>query len=141
MYTLLDCIKHKCRDSYVLYITAVHPFSLVLLTHTLLVQTHTHDVSAPCVGRDIQQEEIKKKIKSVHSSETKMKGSDRQLQFSQQINVRVNYFFFIILLNFLFFMNLFAEFYKFFKCRLFNKNSRKSTENVCEQGDITETDQ
>ena len=47
MYTLLGCIKHKCRDSYVLYIPTVHAFSLVLLTHTLLVQTHTHDVSAP----------------------------------------------------------------------------------------------
>ena len=47
MYTLLDCIKHKCRDFYVLYITTVLAFGLVLLTHTLLVQTHTHDVSAP----------------------------------------------------------------------------------------------
>ena len=47
MYTLLDCIKHKCRDSYVLYIPTVHAFGLILLTHTLLVQTHTHDVSAP----------------------------------------------------------------------------------------------
>ena len=33
----------------VLYIPTVHAFGLVLLTHTLLVQTHTHDVSAPCV--------------------------------------------------------------------------------------------
>ena len=47
MYTLLDRIKHKSRDSYVLYIPTVHAFGLVLLTHTLLVQTHTHDVSAP----------------------------------------------------------------------------------------------
>ena len=47
MYTLLDFIKHKCRDSYVLYIPTVHAFGLVLLTNTLLVQTHTHDVSAP----------------------------------------------------------------------------------------------
>ena len=29
-------------------------------------------------------------------------------------------------------MNLFADFFKFFKCRLYNKNSRKSIENVCE---------
>ena len=36
-------------------------------------------------------------------------------------------------IEFLVFMNLFADFFKFFKCRLFNKNSRKSTENVCEQ--------
>ena len=43
MYTLLDCIKHKCQDSYVLNIPTVHAFGLVLLlTHTLLVQTHTH---------------------------------------------------------------------------------------------------
>ena len=48
MYTLLGCIKHKCRDSYVLYIPTVHTFGLALLAHTLLVQTHTHDVSAPC---------------------------------------------------------------------------------------------
>ena len=47
MYTLLDCIKYKCRDSYVLYIPTVHAFGSVLLTHTLLVQTHTNDVSAP----------------------------------------------------------------------------------------------
>ena len=48
MYTLQDCIKHKCRDSYILYIpNAVHAFGLVLLTQILLVQTHTHDVSAP----------------------------------------------------------------------------------------------
>ena len=49
MYTLLGCIKHKCRDSYVLNIPTVHAFGLVLLTHTLLAQTHTHDVSAPCI--------------------------------------------------------------------------------------------
>ena len=47
MYTLLGFIKHKFRGSYVLYIPTVHAFGLVLLTHTLLVQTHTHDVSAP----------------------------------------------------------------------------------------------
>ena len=35
-----------------------------------------------------------------------------QLKFSQWINVRTNYFFFIIILNFLFFMNLFADFFK-----------------------------
>ena len=35
-------------------------------------------------------------------------------------------------IEFLIFMNLFADFYKFFKCRLFNKNSRKSAENLCE---------
>ena len=46
MYTLPVCIKHKCRDSYVLYIPTVHPFGLVLLTHTLLVQ-HTHMTFTP----------------------------------------------------------------------------------------------
>ena len=54
------------------------------------------------------------------------------IEICQKINVRTNYFFFIIKLNFLFLTNLFADFYKFFKCRLFNKNSRKSTKNVCE---------
>ena len=38
---------YKYRDSYVLYIPTVHTFSSVLLTHTLLVQTHIDDVSAP----------------------------------------------------------------------------------------------
>ena len=40
---------YKYRDSYVLYIPlpTVHAFGSVLLTHTLLVQTHIHDVSAP----------------------------------------------------------------------------------------------
>ena len=50
MYTLLDCIKHKCRDSYVLYIPTVHTFGSVLLTHTLLVQTHTHDMDKTFKG-------------------------------------------------------------------------------------------
>ena len=39
----------------------------------------------------------------------------------------------------LFCLNLFPDFYKFFECCLFAKISRKSTENVCEQWDITET--
>ena len=33
----------------------------------------------------------------------------------------------------------FEDFLKFLKCCIFYKNSRKSTENVCEQWDITET--
>ena len=40
--------------------------------------------------------------------------------------------FFIVILNFLCFMNLFADFFKFFKCRLFNKipgNLHKTFEN------------
>ena len=38
---------YKYRDSYVLYKPTVHTFGSVNLTHTLLVQTHRHDVSAP----------------------------------------------------------------------------------------------
>ena len=38
----------------------------------------------------------------------------------------MHYFVFIIILNFLSSLNLFADFFKFFKCRLFNKKSRKS---------------
>ena len=42
---------YKYRDSYVLYISTVHTFfGSLLLTHTLLVQTHVYlhdDVSAP----------------------------------------------------------------------------------------------
>ena len=41
MYTLLDCIKHKFRDSYVLYIPTVHTFRLVLLTHSFGTDTQT----------------------------------------------------------------------------------------------------
>ena len=37
----------KYRDSYVMYIPTVHTFGTVNFTHTLLVQTHPHDVSAP----------------------------------------------------------------------------------------------
>ena len=39
---------YKYRDSYVLYIPTVHAVDSLLLTHTLLVQTHTHDFSASC---------------------------------------------------------------------------------------------
>jgi len=42
-------------------------------------------------------------------------------------------------LIFLFFMNLFADLFKFSKCRLFIKNSRKSTENGFKPWEITET--
>ena len=45
--------------------------------------------------------------------------------------------FFIVILNFLCFMNMFADFFKFFKCRLFNKIP--GNENFCVQWDITET--
>ena len=41
---------YKYGDSYVLYIPTVHAFGSVNFTHTLLVQTHTHDVSAPCAS-------------------------------------------------------------------------------------------
>ena len=39
---------YKYRDSYVLYTPTVHAFGSVLLTHTVLVQTHIQKVSAPC---------------------------------------------------------------------------------------------
>ena len=38
---------YKYRDPYVLYIPTVHVFGSLLLTHTLLEQTHIHDVSTP----------------------------------------------------------------------------------------------
>ena len=44
---------YKYRDSYVLYKPTVHTFGSVNLTHTLLVQTHTHDISAPGAKRKI----------------------------------------------------------------------------------------
>ena len=36
-----------CTNTDVLYIPKVHAFGSLLLTHTLLVQTHIHNVSAP----------------------------------------------------------------------------------------------
>ena len=51
---------------------------------------------------------------------------------------KIDYFVFIIIWIFLFSLNLFADFFKFFKCRIFNEICRKSTENVC-QWDIKET--
>ena len=39
MYTLLDCTKAE--------ISTVYTFGSVNFTHTLLVKTHTHDVSVP----------------------------------------------------------------------------------------------
>ena len=47
----------------------------------------------------------------------------RNLSINQS---KIDYFVFIIILNFLYSLNLFADFFKFFKCRLFNNNSRKS---------------
>ena len=43
--TLLDCTNTEIL-MYFIYLS-VHAFGSVLCTHTLLVQTHTHDVSAP----------------------------------------------------------------------------------------------
>ena len=48
-------------------------------------------------------------------------GTYFSIEICHKINVRINFFFFIILLDFLFFTNLFADFCKFFKCRNFNK--------------------
>ena len=39
---------YKYRDSYVLCILTVHAFGSVLHTHTLLIETHIHEISAPC---------------------------------------------------------------------------------------------
>ena len=44
---------YKYRDSYVLYTPTVHTFGSVNFTTTLLVQTHAHDVSAPCIIRTL----------------------------------------------------------------------------------------
>ena len=44
-------------------------------------------------------------------------------EICQYIYVRINYFVFFIVLNFLFSMNLFAEFYKFLKCHLICVNN------------------
>ena len=41
---------YKYQDSSVLYTPTVQLFGYLLLTHTLLAQTHTHDVSAPCLN-------------------------------------------------------------------------------------------
>ena len=46
---------YKYRDSYVLYIPTVHTFGSAFLTHTLLVQTYTHDVAAPCYRRNMKK--------------------------------------------------------------------------------------
>ena len=46
MYTLLDCIKHKCRDSYVLYILQYTP-SVWYYLHTLFWYRHTHMTFPP----------------------------------------------------------------------------------------------
>ena len=40
---------YKYRDAYALFIPRVHTIGSVFLTHTLLVQTHTHDVSTPWI--------------------------------------------------------------------------------------------
>ena len=50
MYTLLDFIKHKCRDSYVLYIPTVHAFGLVLLTHSFGTDTHTFSCQTSAIS-------------------------------------------------------------------------------------------
>ena len=68
MYTLLDCIKHKCQDSYVLNIPTVHMFGLVLLlTHTLLVQTHTHPLPVE-KSMNISYQKYSPLIKTLFSS-------------------------------------------------------------------------
>ena len=46
-YALLDCTNTKILMYCIVYIPTVHAFGSVFLTHTLLIQTHTHDVSTP----------------------------------------------------------------------------------------------
>ena len=65
-------------------------------------------------------------------------GTYCSIEICQKIDVRSNYLFFIIIMNFLFFKNSFADIFKFFQYRLFNKNYGKSTANVCEQWDSRE---
>ena len=45
--TLLDCTNTEIR---MYSIPSVHDFGSVNFTHTLLVQTHTHNVSTPCIN-------------------------------------------------------------------------------------------
>ena len=61
---------------------------------------------------------------SIISSEDKI--------YIREFNAKIDYFVFIIILNFLFSLNLFGDFFIFFKCRLFNNNSRKYAKNLCE---------
>jgi len=44
---------YKYRDSSELYIPTVHTFGLINFAHTLLVQTHTHDVPSPWIFRNL----------------------------------------------------------------------------------------
>ena len=53
-------------------------------------------------------------------------GTNFSKEICQLINAKFDFFAFIIKLNFIFSLNLFADFFKFFKCRLFNNNFRKS---------------
>jgi len=48
---------YKYRDSYVLYIPTVHTFGSVFLTHTLLVQTHTH-MTYPPPGKKVTKRDM-----------------------------------------------------------------------------------
>ena len=63
-------------------------------------------------------------------SPTKLTSKPPDLQNDLQApRNRLRVFRYVIILNFFFSMNLFADFYKFFKCRLFNKIQ----ENLCEK--------
>ena len=78
---------------------------------------------------------FKKRLNTIwEASEIKRKESDRLcikvVELSMQccgklLSDSFEIFVFIIILNFLFSLNLFADFFKFFKCRFFNNNSRK----------------
>ena len=53
------------------------------------------------------------------------------LERYEEINGRINHFFVIIRLNFLFFIYLLQISFNFYECCPFKKNSNKSTENIC----------
>ena len=50
--------QNKYQDSYVLYIPTVHTFGTVNFTHTILVQTHPHEVSTPRAKQKNVQEKM-----------------------------------------------------------------------------------
>ena len=77
----------------------------------------------------LNQELINKQAE-FSSSETSLRNEVKRLCCER--DARLNYFVFIIILRFLFSLNLFADFFQFFKCRLFINNFRKSAENLCE---------
>ena len=75
---------YKYRDLCVLYIPTVHTFGTVNFTHTLLVQTHTHDVSAPWCKLS------KLKFQQDFANSFYIEARNRQIQFLNR-NVKKRY--------------------------------------------------